>query len=109
MFKQTLEGALRTKTSQCAKGQVELSLEVDVVQFKTQNVALTILIGNSNDIKGQARLIRADTHELVGDYDIAHSIGGGGLIAALALDDAEKQMSGFFADEICSHVFAGKR
>jgi hypothetical protein len=107
-FKPALEGELRKKTSLCAKGQMELSLEVDIAQVRTQNVALTVLVGNSNGIKGQARLIRPDTGEVVGDYEIFHSVGGGGVIAAIGLSGAERQMAVDFADAVCARAFRPK-
>ena len=108
-FKPALEDELRKKTSVCAKGPTELSLEVDVAEVKTQNAALTILIGSSNGIKGQARLLGPSTGELLGDYDISHTVGGGGVLAAVGLSGAEKQMAVDFADEVCARAFPAKR
>ncbi|HEX3484371.1 MAG TPA: hypothetical protein VHT51_04875 [Micropepsaceae bacterium] len=107
-FKPALESELRSKTAACAKGKTELSLEVSIVQVKTQNPALTVLVGSSNSIKGQARFARAETGEVVGDYDISHSVGGGGVLAAVGLSGAEKQMAVDFADEICSRFARAK-
>ena len=100
-FKPALETQLRTKTTACAKGTMDLTLEVNIAQVKTQDPALTILIGSSNNIRGQARFARADTGEVVGDYDLAHSVSGRGVVGAVGLSGAERQLAEDFADEVC--------
>ena len=107
-FKPALEEELRKKTSECAKGQTELSLEVNIAEVKKQNAAKTIFLGDSNGIKGQARLIRAATGEVVGDYEIFHSVGGEGAAVAVGLSGAERQMAVDFADAVCARAFRPK-
>jgi hypothetical protein len=60
-FKPSLESELRKKTTECAKGSTELSLEVSIAHVKTQNPALTVLVGNSNNIRGIAEKSSAIT------------------------------------------------
>jgi hypothetical protein len=104
-FQATLLAGLQNTTKACATGAQPLRLEVNVVQFKAQNAAATILIGDSNLIKGSARLVDPASNEVVGDYEITRSIGGGGIFAALAMAGPESSMSDAFAQEICKQAF----
>jgi hypothetical protein len=104
-FKPELEAELRKKMDVCAKGEIALSLEVSISEVKKQNVALTLLVGNSNGIKGTARLMRPDTGEVVGDYDISHSLGAGGVVATVGLSGAETRNASAFADDLCARAF----
>jgi hypothetical protein len=104
-FQPTLLADLQKTTKSCATGAEPLRLEVNVAQFKGQNAALTILIGDTNLIKGSARLIDPASKEVVGDYEITRSIGGGGLIGALAMAGPEASMADAFAKEVCRQAF----
>jgi hypothetical protein len=108
-FRPTLEAELRAGLDKCAFGNVPLNLEVTVTDFKEQNAAKTILIGDSDHIKGQARLIEPDGGNVVGDYDISRSVGGGGIAGAVVMSNAEKTMAQGFAQEICDRAFTENR
>jgi hypothetical protein len=66
---------------------------------------MTVLVGSSNSIKGSAQLIEPADGKVVGDYDIDHSVGGGGIFAAIGMAGAESKMADAFAEELCSQAF----
>jgi hypothetical protein len=104
-FKAKLEASLREKVTACAKGDHPLRLTVAVEKFTGENAALTVLVGSSNSIKGSAQLIDPADGKVVGDYDIAHSVGGGGILAAIGMAGAESKMADAFAEELCRQAF----
>jgi hypothetical protein len=113
-FRPALERALRTRMDACAAGNVELTLEVAVGEVKIRDVGRAILLGDSNIVKGQARLLQ--NGQVVGDYDISHSVGGGnalagggvGLLTAVSMGD-EEDLADSFAVEICHRAFPRQR
>jgi hypothetical protein len=104
-FSATLTTALQTATSRCAAGRHPLRLEVSVTKYKPQNLALTMLVGSSNDIEGSAQLVEPATGTVVGDYDIVRSTGGGGLVGMAVMAGAEGQMAQAFATDLCRKAF----
>jgi hypothetical protein len=104
-FDQVFATQIREEMDKCAKGTTPLRLEVRITEFKRANPAMTFLVGDSNVIKGQAVLIDPATGQKVADFDIARSVGGGGLIAAAGMSQAEEQMTGAFGQEICKRAF----
>jgi hypothetical protein len=108
-FGPKLSAALRDHLSKCARGEHPLRLEAAVALFSPQIPALTILAGDSNKIKGTARLVEPASGEVVGDYDIARSIGWGGIAAAAIMAPAEAEMTDAFAAELCERAFARGR
>jgi hypothetical protein len=104
-FKGKLEAALRSRLSECAHGDHALRLSVTVEKFSGENAAMTILAGSSNVIKGSAKLIEPADGSVVGDFDIAHSVGGGGVFAAIGMAGAESKMADAFATELCTKAF----
>jgi len=104
-FESSLSLALQSAMASCATGTHGLTLDVTVTKFKAQNVAMTLLVGSSNQIQGAAQLVQPGTGAMVGDYDIETSTGGGGTIAAIAMADAEHDMTRAFASDICKKAF----
>jgi hypothetical protein len=104
-FRGMMESKLREAMDHCAMGTEPLDLEVTVTDFKGNNAAKTILIGDSNGIKGQARLRRANGGDVVGDFDISRSVGAGGIAGALIMSNAEEKTASGFATEICERAF----
>jgi hypothetical protein len=104
-FKGALAAELEKDLKLCATGTTPLRLEASVVQFKAQSAVATILIGGSNLIKGTVQLVDPATDQIVGDYDISRSQGGGGLIAAAAMAGPEGRMTEAFAEEVCVQAF----
>jgi hypothetical protein len=108
-FKPELEKMLKLATTDCAQGQSWLNLEVTVTQLKKSNAGKAFLVGDSNVVKGQARLVDPTSGAVVGDYDIGYSVGGGGLGGALIMSQAESQMARGFAKQVCDTAFPGHK
>jgi len=106
-FKPELESMLRLSMDDCAQGQSWLNLEVSVIELKKSNAGKAFLVGDSNVVKGQARLIDPTSGAVVGDFDIGYSVGGGGLAAALVMSQAESSMARGFAKQVCDTAFPG--
>jgi len=104
-FRAKLDTALLAETKRCATGTHPLKLSVSIGRITGENAAQTILVGDSEDIKGSAQLIEPGTGVVVGDYDINRSVGGGGIIAAIGMAGAEAHLAGAFASEICKQAF----
>lgn len=104
-FRGKLNTALLTETKKCATGTHPLKLSVSIGRFTAANAAQTILIGDSEDIKGSAQLIEPADGAVVGDYDINKSIGGGGVWAAIGMAGSEAKLSAAFAREVCQQAF----
>ena len=104
-FKGALAAELEKNLKLCATGTTPLRLEASVAEFKAQNAAATIFIGGTNLIKGSVQLFDPATNQIVGDYDISRSQGGGGLIAAAAMAGPEERMTEAFAQEVCLQAF----
>ena len=104
-FQTVFRQKVMEKLGECAKGQTPLRLEATITDFKKANPATTWLVGSSNLIKGTAKLVDAATGEVVADYDVTRSVGGGGLIAVAGMAQADEQMSSAFGDEICKRAF----
>jgi hypothetical protein len=103
-FRGKMEAQLREAMDLCATGTQPLDLEVIVTDFKGSNAAKAILIGDSNNIKGQAKL-RRPGGEIVGDFDISRSVGAGGIAGALVMSNAEEETASGFATEVCKQAF----
>jgi hypothetical protein len=97
--------ALQSALPHCANGPHALRLDVSITRFKPANAAMAMLIGTTADIEGSARLVRPDTGAVVGDYEIATTTGGSGLITAIELEDSERAMSRAFAKDVCKKAF----
>lgn len=104
-FHDKLSLALTTEMKKCATGAHPLKLSVSIGRITGENAAQTILVGDSEDIKGSAQLIEPSTSTVVGDYDINRSVGGGGLIAAIGMAGAEAHLATSFASEVCKQAF----
>jgi len=96
---------LRQELNTCATGSQPLHLEVNVTGFKGQNAAMTILLGDGAKLQGTAKLIEPKTNQVVGDYDVSESVGGGGILAAAGMADAERSLSQEFAESLCKQAF----
>lgn len=106
-FKSELESMLRLSADDCAQGQSWLNLEVTVIQLKKSDPGKAFLVGDSNVVKGQARLVDPTSGAVVGDYDIGYSVGGGGIGGALIMSGAESQTARGFARQVCDTAFPG--
>ena len=88
-------------------------LSVAIARFSSRDAGKALLIGDSNVIKGSAKLTD-EGGTVVGDFDIARSVGGPGILSGvvpggitmMALAGPEDSMANAFADEICDRAFA---
>lgn len=104
-FATVFQREVRERLSECARGDTPLRMEVRVTELQTSNPAMTYFAGGSNVIRAQVALIEPATGAKVGDYEVSRSVGGGGLVAALALAEAEEQMSRELATDVCERAF----
>ena len=105
-FSGTMQSQLRESLDLCAAGSEPLDLEVTFTDFKGSDAGKTILLGDSNNIKGTAKLMRGG--ETVGDFDISRSVGAGGIAGAIIMANAEQNTAIGFATEVCERAF-GRR
>lgn len=104
-FPAIFQREVRERLDKCARGSRPLRMEVRITELEGSNVAKAYLVGDSNVIRAQVVLIEPGTGEKVGDYEVSRSVGGGGLFAALAMAEAEEQMTGALATDICERAF----
>lgn len=104
-FETVFKAKVGEKLAKCAKGEKPLLLKVEITNLKKANAAMTVLLGSSNNMVGVAKLVDPESDKVVADYEITRSTGGGGLIAAAAMSQAEEQLSSGFGDEICKRAF----
>ena len=104
-FPGIFETRVREELAKCATGANPLRLNVRIIELKGANAAMTVLVGDSNVIRGSAALVDPATGEIVGDYEINQSTGGGGIIAAMSMGQAEEQMSRAFGKALCDRAF----
>jgi hypothetical protein len=104
----TMTAAIRAKVANCARGNAPTRFEVRVTELTGQNAAKTLLLGDAARARGTVKLIDTATGATIGDYDLNHSKGGGGVIGMIALADAERDMGNAFGDQICNRILAGR-
>ena len=100
----TLETELRKELDGCATGSVPVRLEAFVTQYEGPDAVRALLIGHGLGMRGSAQ-IYASNGDLIGDYDVARSLGGGGIIPTVVMENGEEILSNAFAREICEEVF----
>lgn len=103
-FDTLFRSRVKAKTDACATGQRPLKLEASLDRFDKANVAMTAVIGGANVMRGEARLVDARTGKTVGSYKIGKTIVGG-RFGAIAMAEAEEQLSDAFGDELCTQAF----
>lgn len=105
-FASLFDRLVTEEVGKCATGTQPLRLDIRLTELKAANPAMAYLVGDSNVIRGTAVLVDPATGETVGDYEITRSSGGGGLIAAINMAQAEEQMSRAFGQELCKRAFS---
>ncbi|HYD26153.1 hypothetical protein [Brevundimonas sp.] len=104
-FPAIFQREVREQMDKCARGGQPLRMEVRIIELTGSNAAMAYLVGDSNVIRAQVALVEPGTGEKVADYDVSRSVGGGGLIAAVAMAEAEEQMSAALATDVCERAF----
>lgn len=99
---------LRRKFDACATGDEPVDVSVTVTEYRGANAAKTILIGDSTTVQATAKILDAETGEIIGDYDIAESTGGGGVLVATALSDVHGTVGWNVAGAICRSAFSNQ-
>jgi len=107
-FASLFDRLVTEELAKCATGDQPLRLEIRISELKAANPAMAYLVGDSNVVRGTAVLVDPATGETVGDYEITRSNGGGGLIAAISMAQAEEQMSRAFGAEVCKRAFGAE-
>ena len=101
----TLTQHLRDAMPKCATGPVDHLMHVRVTNFKAQNVAKSILIGDDIELAGRVSFATEKEGEKAGEYFVKRNFFWGGIVGAAMMSDAEKQLSEGFAESVCKEVF----
>ena len=104
----TMTSTLREKIGECAVGSTPTRFEVTITEMKGQNAAKTLFLGDSSGARGKVKLVDIATGATIGDYDLVHSKGSGGVLGMIALADAEQDVSNAFGDQICREILAAE-
>lgn len=107
-FKAIFAARTLAKLKACAHGDKPLRVEFAIADFHQSNGAKTYLIGDANRIHGVAKLVDPADGSVVGDYDISRSVGGGGLIAAMAMSHGQEQLADAVGDQLCKQAFVAR-
>lgn len=107
-FKTVFAGRVLTKLKACSHGAKPLRVELVVADYNQSNGVKTYLIGDANRVRGRAKLVDPIDGSVVGDYDFNRSVGGGGLIAAMAMSHAQEQLADAVGDELCKQAFIAR-
>ena len=95
---------VKAKLDQCAKGSIPLRLEAALDRVEATNPVVTALLFGANVLRGAATLVREDTGEVVGQYQIGRTIVGRGP-AVIQMAEAEEQLSDAYGEELCKAAF----
>ena len=95
---------MQSKLDACAKGQRPLRLEAQLDRLDKANPVVTAVVAGSNVLRGSARLVDANTGQVVADYKVGKTIVGG-RFAVVVMGQAEEQLSDAFGDELCKQAF----
>ena len=95
---------VQAKLDQCATGSTPLRLKAALDRLDKTDPLVTALLFGANVLRGAATLVREDTGEVVGQYQIGRTIVGRGP-AAIAMAEAEEQLSDAYGDELCEAAF----
>lgn len=106
-FREAFAAKALARLNSCAHGARPLTLQADIVDFHASNGVKTYFIGDSNEVRGEAKLVD-DQGRAVGDYDIHRRYSGQDIYGAVAMRDAVGQMAEAFAGEVCKRAF-GRR
>ena len=107
-FDAIFQQRVAAKLGGCATGATPLRLEAALDRVDKTNPVVTALLFGSNVLRGAATLVREDTGEVVGQYQIGRTIVGRGP-AVIAMAQAEEQLSDAYGDELCKQAFATAR
>jgi hypothetical protein len=95
---------VQAKVATCATGARTLRLEARLDKLTKANPFVTAVLFGQNKVRGSARLVDVATGQVVGEYTIGRTVTGSRL-GAIAMAEAEEQMSDGFGAEICRQAF----
>lgn len=98
---------VQKELDRCATGSRPLRLEASITSLDKANPAMTLLIAGKNAVRGQARLVDAQSGKVVGEYEIGQTVVGSRL-AIIQMSEAEEQVSKGFGQEVCKQAFPAK-
>ena len=96
---------VQARVSTCATGARALRLEARLDKLTKANPFVTAVLFGQNQVRGSARLVDVATGQVVGEYRIGRTVTGSRL-GAIAMAEAEEQMSDGFGAEICRQAFS---
>lgn len=104
-FAEMLTASLREKVDKCATGSEPVRLEAYIAHYTGPSPGNALLSGHGARLRGAARVYSA-RGTLIGDYDIAQTIGGAGLIgAAVMASGVDQDLVNNFARDVCRKLF----
>ncbi len=103
-----LQTALKTNLAKCMTGSAPADISVRVDSYKEQNGAATLLVGDRIQLAGLVTFTDAQSGQVLGEYYVDETIGGGGLIGMAMMADAENNLSKGFSNKVCHEVFNWK-
>ena len=106
-FDAIFQQRVKAKLDRCATGSTPLRLEAALDRVDKTNPVVTALLFGANVLRGAATLVREDTGEVVGQYQIGRTVVGRGP-AVIAMAEAEEQLSDAYGEELCKQAFTPK-
>ena len=103
-FDAIFQQRVKAKLDACATGATPLRLEAALDRVEKTDPLVTALLFGANVLRGAATLVREDTGEVVGQYQIGRTVVGRGP-AAIAMAEAEEQLSDAYGEELCEAAF----
>lgn len=102
---ETLRASLTNTLATCMTGAMPANINVRVDNYKEQNGAMTVLLGDSISLVGLVTFTDAQSGGLLGEYRVSEVTAGAGVVGLAILADAENSLSKDFSGRICKEVF----
>lgn len=103
-FKQNLEAKIEQATRHCGAGDITRDVSVSILYYRRANPALTVLLGDSNQLHGTVNFLDPATNVTAGEYKLVVAEGGGGLLGVAIMANGDDWMSREFATRICKQI-----
>ncbi|OPH19572.1 hypothetical protein FE88_19775 [Azospirillum brasilense] len=102
---ETLRTNLMNTLATCMTGSMPANINVRVDNYKEQNGAMTVLLGDHVTLVGLVTFTDAQSGRLLGEYRVSEVTAGAGVVGLAILADAENGLSKDFSGRICKEVF----
>ena len=103
---ETLRVTMKNTLATCMTGSMPANINVRVDNYKEQNGAMTVLLGDSIALAGLVTFTDAQSGRLLGEYRVSEVTAGAGVIGLAMMADAENSLSKDFSGRICKEVFS---